>query len=479
MKAKSTLLALLILAGCSDDVDLGGGDGPLPLAPGASDATGTDNGSPEEELTGDITADRHLTKDKSYLMKGRVNVKPGVTLTIDPGVVIKGDNTTKAILLIEAGAKIQAAGTADEPIVFTSQAREGERKAGDWGGIIVLGKAPINVRDTSGNPIQASVEGILEKGKTGGTLYGGNDPNDDSGTLRYVRIEYAGVVISTDNEVNGLTLAGVGRGTKIDHVQVRQALDDCFEFFGGTVDAKYLVCQGNQDDGFDFDLGYTGRLQFLVLQQDPNHEGDDNGFESDNDDKATGNTPLTNPTVYNATLIGKNKSVGGSQFGMLLRKNTRGTYRNLVVTGFQAALDVRDAIGDLSIANTAFFGSVGASPYIVTDNIAFVEDKSTIPSDLDEKGRAAYKARPDYIDDTTDEVAWFKAGEGNVATNLGLVRPFDSSAPVFSAVASLTDGAATPPNDGFFDEAAAYRGAFKDANDTWASTGKWVVWSAK
>jgi len=477
-----TIAALIVLGmmACSDDGNLGGGNDTSsgPSATNPTDPRSTDNGRPDEELSGDITADRTLTKDKNYLLKGRVNVKPGVTLTIEAGTVIKGDNATKAILLVEAGAKMQAVGTADEPIVFTSQARDGEKRPGDWGGVILLGRAPVNVRDAGGNPIQASVEGILEKGKTGGTLYGGGDPDDDSGTLRYVRIEYSGIVISTDNEVNGLTLAGVGRGTKIDHVQVRQTLDDCFEFFGGTVDAKYLACQGNQDDGFDFDLGYTGRLQFLVLQQDPAHEGDDNGFESDNDDKATGNTPLTNPTVYNVTLIGKNQSVGGSQFGMLLRKNTRGTYANLVVSGFQAAVDVRDQIGDLSITSSTFFGNVGAgASYTLADHVAFVEDKTTIPGDLDDKGRAAYKARPDFVDDTVDEVAWFKGASGNGTTDPGLVKPFDAASPVFGPASTLPG--ATPPADGFFDTTASYRGAFRDASDTWATTGKWVVWSAK
>ncbi|HVH47138.1 MAG TPA: hypothetical protein VM925_32575 [Labilithrix sp.] len=475
-------MATLGIVACSDDGTLGspgssssgtsGNNGASSGDNGTSGNNGTssgDNGRPQETIEGDITASRTLTADKNWLLKGLVGVKAGATLTIEKGTVIKGDNATKAILLVEAGAKIEAVGTPDEPIVFTSQAAEGSKAPGDWGGLIILGKAPINVKDAGGQPIQQSIEGILTAGVGTNSKYGGTDPNDSSGKLQYVRIEYSGVVIGESNEVNGVTFGGVGRGTVVDHIQVRQTLDDCFEFFGGTVDAKYLACQHNEDDGFDFDLGYTGRLQFLVLQQDPSHEGDDNGFESDNDDKATGNLPLTAPTIYNATLFGKDKSVAKEQYGLLLRKNTRGTYKNLVVSGFQAALDIRDGIGgagELSITNSLFWNSKGAGAYVVTDHIAFVEASSTA-------------GQPDKIDDTVDEVDWFKGQTGNRWTDPGIAGGFNAAAPVFGPAASLTEGAATPPSDGFFDASATYMGAFKDANDKWASTGKWAVWSDK
>jgi hypothetical protein len=477
-------LAAFGVAACSDDGTLGGSSTDIPTQDGGNGSSTTDGGpgaTTSETVEGDITSDRTLSANKTWLLKGLVSVKPGATLTIEKGTTIKGDNATKAILLVEAGAKIVAEGTADEPIVFTSQANDAQKKPGQWGGLILLGKAPVNIKDTGGNPIQGSVEGILKTpGQGAGTTYGGSDENDSSGVLRYVRIEYSGVVIATDNEVNGVTFAGVGRGTKVDHVQVRATLDDCFEFFGGTVDAKYLACQKNQDDGFDFDLGYRGRLQFLVLQQDPGHEGDDNGFESDNDDKATANAPLTGPTVYNTTLCGKNATVGGQQFGLLLRKNTRGTYKNLVVTGFQAALDIRNGIGapgELSITNSLVWGSTGAPTYTVTDQIAFLEDKLTVPGGEDE---AKYKARPDFNDDSAiDEAAWFKDAVGNRSADPGIAGCFNLAAPVFGPTASITENAAPPPDDGFFDPNAKYLGAFKDATDVWATTGKWVVWSDK
>jgi hypothetical protein len=484
-------LAALGMVACGDDGTLGGGTNPPPAGSsgnpgggtsgGPSTSGGTDNGRPVENVEGDITANRTLDATKNWLLKGLVSVKSGVTLTIDKGTVIKGDNASKAILLVERGAKIVAQGTADEPIVFTSQALEGQKKPGDWGGLIILGNAPVNLP----NP---SVEGILKAGAgtAAGTTYGGPDPNDSSGVLSYVRVEYSGIVIATDNEVNGITFGGVGKGTKVDHVQVRQTLDDCFEFFGGTVDAKYLACQGNQDDGFDFDNGYTGRLQFLILQQDPNHEGDDNGIESDNDAEGSGNTPLTSPTMYNASLFGKNKSVGGLQYGLLLRKNTRGTYKNLVVHGFQAGLDVRNSIGagaagELTMTNSLIWGSTGTSAtFIVTDHIAYLEDKLIVPSEVSNPDeQTKYKARPDWNDDSAlDEIVWFKTpANANRWVDPQVSAAFNRAAPVFGPATSLTENAVPPPNDGFFDTTATYLGAFKDAADTWATTGKWAVWS--
>jgi hypothetical protein len=396
-------------------------------------------------------------------MKGLVRVKAGATLTIEKGTTLKGDSGTKAILLVEPGAKLIAEGTADEPIVFTSQAAPGVRRAGDWGGVVILGNAPVNYAGGKGN-----IEGILST--TSGTQYGGTDPNDDSGIIRYVRIEYAGVVLSPDNEVNGLTFGGVGRGTKVDHIQVRHALDDCFEFFGGTVDAHHLICQYNQDDGFDTDNGYQGRLQFLVLQQDPAHPGEDNGFESDNDAQGSGNLPLTNPTVFNATMCGKNADPTGAQFGALIRRNARGSYNNVIFTGFEANLDVRDP-------STALAASTPGDPALTFKASIFgktINAGVLAGVSYPETGAAA----PDKDNDGAfDESAWIHAAaNANVFTDPAGIDCFNPKTPAFGPTASITAGAVTPPNDGFFDATATYVGAFKDANDKWATTGKWVSW---
>ncbi len=470
------LVALLGFAACSDDGNLGGTAGPGGNASSTSSSSGGSSSSssggtsssssgdptkPIEEVSGDIDQSRTLSSAKRYLLKGLVRVKPGATLTIEKGTFIMGDSASKAILLVEAGAKIMAEGTADEPIVFTSQAAEGARRAGDWGGLVILGHAPVNFPNGKGN-----IEGILTTAN--GTEFGGTDPNDDSGVIRYVRIEYAGVVLSPDNEVNGVTFGGVGRGTKVDHVMVRHALDDCFEFFGGTVDAHHLICQYNQDDGFDFDNGYSGRLQFLVLQQDPKHPGEDNGFESDNDAQGSANTPITNPTVFNVTLCGKNADPDSAQFGMLIRRNSKGTYGNMLIGGFESGIDVRDpstaanATGnELTIKGSWFWGSKAAG---VIDAIAYPETGGAAPDKNN--------------DDGLDEVAWFKTdGFGNKFGQAPGLDCFNASAPGFSPATSLTQGAVAPPNDGFFDATATYMGAFKDGSDRWATTGKWVAWS--
>lgn len=470
-------MATLGVVACSEDENLSGpsngssgnnssGGNNNPGGNGDPDAGGTqiDPTKPVVDVTGDITTSRTLTADTTWRLKNLVSVKPGQTLTIEKGTTIVGGSNTQAILVVEAGAKIVAEGTADEPIVFTSEEPAGKRVAGDWGGIVILGKAPVNLPGGTG-----TVEGILKNGNS--TTFGGTDPDDNSGILRYMRIEYAGVILSPDNEVNGLTFAGVGRGTKVDHIQVRHALDDCFEWFGGTVDAHHLICQYNQDDGFDTDNGYSGRLQFLVLQQDPNHPGEDNGFESDNDATGTGNTPLTGPTVFNATMCGKNTDPESAQFGALIRRNSGGSYNNIIFNGFEASLDVRDpstaaraTAGTLSFKGTLFWNAKAAG---VVDNVAFPELGTTAP-DKDNDG-------------AFDEVAWIKTAAFNNKTNVDpkIADCFSPTAPKFGPATSITDGAVTPPNDGFFDTTASYIGAFKDANDNWATTGKWVIWTDK
>jgi hypothetical protein len=474
--------ATLGVVACSDDGNLGGGGGGgngTSGGSGTSGGNGTSSGEPttppdptktycstSEVLEGAIASSCSLDTSKNWLLKGLVTVKAGATLTIDKGTTIRGDSQSKAILLVEPGAKIMAEGTADQPIVFTSQAAEGQRRPGDWGGVVILGNAPVNFPGGKGN-----IEGILKTAT--GTSYGGSDPTESSGVIKYVRIEYAGVLLSQDNEVNGLTFAGVGSGTVVDYVQVRMALDDCFEFFGGTVNAKHLVCQRNQDDGFDFDNGYSGKLQFLVLQQDPAHVGEDNGIESDNDAQGSANLPLTNPQVYNVTLCGKNADVDNAQFGMLIRKNSRGTFQNFVVTGFESNLDIRDATGaallapvagepQLDIRSTLFFGAKGAG---VVEDVAYAETGEAAPNKNNDNG--------------VDEVAWVKDGRKNLVMTDPGVNCFDPGAPVFGPATSLTTEAAAVPNDGFFDATATYLGAFKDVNDTWATSGKWVVWSAQ
>ena len=404
----------------------------------------------EANLTGDIKASTALSADKCYNLKGIVYVKAGATLTIAKGTKIYGDKTTLGTLVIEPGAKIIAEGTAVNPIVFTSKAPKGQRAPGDWGGVILLGKAPVNLVGGVGN-----IEGIPP---TPDTTYGGTDVNDSSGKLRYVRLEFGGVQLSPNNEVNGLTFGGVGAKTEVEYIMVHDTLDDCFEFFGGTVNAKHLICSYNGDDGFDWDNGFKGKLQFLALQQDPTNAADDNGFEGDNDAASSLNTPVSEPTIYNATLCGKNVDVAKQQYGMLLRRSTKAHIFNTIATGFEAGIDLRDKATSVEIKSSIFSGNLA-------QNIAYAEvfGQVSMPAAL-----------TDDDDNGVDEIAWFTS-QGNTVEDPKIKGCFNKAGADFTPMATVTANAATPPDDGFFDATAKYVGAF-EAGDTWA-TGNWVDFS--
>ncbi|MCG9879214.1 MAG: hypothetical protein MH472_01310, partial [Bacteroidia bacterium] len=229
-------------------------------------------------ITGSITSNTTFFSDTIYTLDGYIYVKNNATLTIQPGTIIKGKFGTKATLIITRNGAINANGTSTRPIVFTSEKPAGQRNKGDWGGLVILGKAPINrPTDCSTCPgaavaaaeagIQNAVEGDIDN-SAGDALYGGTDENHNAGTLRFVRVEYAGTVITPGNEINGLTMGGIGKQTKIEYVQVSFADDDAFEWFGGNADAKYLVSYRNVDDDFDTDFGFTGRVQFGIVLRD-------------------------------------------------------------------------------------------------------------------------------------------------------------------------------------------------------------------
>ncbi|WP_433932965.1 hypothetical protein AB3662_02200 [Sorangium cellulosum] len=426
-----------------------GGGGVTP-----ADCAATDK--PIAEIAGDITEDFTLRCGLDYLLEGQVNVTAGATLTVEKGTTIRGDINPQApaVLVVHPGSKLIAVGTKDEPIVFTSGKAPEDRRPGDWGGVILLGNARINHVDGEGNHVPGQIEGL-----TNGGQYGGIDDNDSSGTLKYVRIEYSGVKIAPNNEINGLTLGGVGRGTIIDFVQVRHVSDDCFEFFGGTVNAKHLACQYSGDDAFDWDYGYRGKLQFLVAQQDPGVAEETNGFEGDNDPLALtpAPEPRSEPTIYNATLCGKGVDLDKEQYGILLRRSTRATIVNTIVTGFESGLDVRDPETVPNVSSSIFSNLV--------NDFAFAEVSDGTGPLADDDGGF------DEIELLSDP------DRKNQAVDPGIQGCFDPSAPVFGPVKSLTENAATPTGD-FFDPGAAFVGAFRDADDTWATSGKWAEWSA-
>jgi len=251
-------------------------------------------------LSGDITSDLTLYSNARYFLSGFVYVKNNATLTIQPGTIIKGVSGSKGTLIIERGSKINAAGTASQPIIFTSDKPVGQRAAGDWGGVVICGKATTNKHD-SGTSVGVAEGGI-------GSQYGGTDDTDNSGVLQYVRIEFPGIPLTStaNSEINGLTLYSVGSGTTIDHIQVSFSGDDSYEWFGGAVNCKYLVAHRGLDDEFDSDNGFKGKIQFAMGIRDPNisDQSGSNGFESDNDADGSVLTPVTKPIFSNVTLFG-------------------------------------------------------------------------------------------------------------------------------------------------------------------------------
>ena len=256
-------------------------------------------------VSGVINTNMTWSASNEYHLNGKVYVSGGATLTIQPGTKIVGlynDVPAKAsALVITRNGKINAAGTASNPIVMTAESNH--QYPGGWGGFVVLGNAPIN---QTNNPV---IEGI-ESDELPADVdihYGGSNANDNYGTIQYVRVEYAGANVSQDNELNSFTFGGVGAGTTFDHCQAYYGEDDAFEFFGGTINGKYLVSTSTHDDAFDFDFGYTGKLQFLVATVDANstyYTKDPNGIECDNDSKGTSLTPFTHPTISNLTIVG-------------------------------------------------------------------------------------------------------------------------------------------------------------------------------
>lgn len=285
------------------------------------------------EVNTDITSNTTWATGSVILLKNKVYVTNGATLTIQPGVIIRGDKATEGTLIISRGSKIMAAGAASSPIVFTSNFdNDGSRAPGDWGGLILLGSA-VN------NQGMVVVEGGLDPVKA---EYGGTNDNDNSGVLQFVRIEFAGIAFQPDKEINSLTLGSVGSGTTIDHIQCSFGGDDGFEYFGGTVNAKYLISYRMIDDDFDTDFGFRGNIQFGLIVRDPDLADQcscstSEGFESDNDGSGTAATPQTSAVFSNITEIGP----------------YRGSTSNAIDAKFKRALRIRKN-SSISVFNSVF-----------------------------------------------------------------------------------------------------------------------------
>ncbi|RVU00218.1 hypothetical protein EOD41_14780 [Mucilaginibacter limnophilus] len=465
---KKTLLmaafsAIVLITSCSKKED----DGDIVIPPP------TEEEGDVVQVSGDITASTNWTADKIYLLKGNVFVTNGATLKIAAGTIIKGDKPTKGALIITRGAKIDAQGTSTNPIVFTSNAAAGAREEGDWGGVILLGKAPNN----GGNSVP--IEGIsdaTDKGK-----HGGDDPHDNSGIMKYVRIEYAGIALSPDNEINGLTFGSVGDGTTIDYIEVYRSGDDAYEWFGGTVNAKHLLAIDTWDDDFDTDNGFSGHVQFGLAQRlaATADVSGSNGFESDNNATGTNATPQTLAVFSNMTILGprevleKGPSINASfQHGAQIRRNSSISILNSVIVGYTegvfyddalpASPDVNNSSNNLLVDGTSVFENnivassnsksnqiKASSPAVLATLTTWLMDKNTFSPDLFAAGiyTDPYKFSPDIAPAA-------RAGVPN------FVQINGSPAATGAAFTNAKLG------DAFFDKTVTFKGAFGSEN--WA-----------
>lgn len=343
-------------------------------------------------LEGRIGADTVLRRQNTYILKGLVYMVNDKTMTIEAGTTIKAsyNGSDVAALIITRGAKIEAEGTADLPIVFTSASPNPQ--SGDWGGLILCGKAPVNASYNGADGL-LEVEGGVNNAQGDG-LAGSGDAkapapvrDDNSGVLKYVRIEYAGYAFQPDKEINSLTLAAVGSGTTIDHVQTSYAKDDAVEFFGGTVNVKHLVTWKTQDDDLDSDNGYSGKVQFGLIIRDSAIAdiSKSEAFESDNNTNGTTATPKTSAVFSNLTAIGPRATAGnlGNPLflaGVQIRRNSSVSLYNSVILGWPVGilidaskgtptdLNIRDS--SLRIRYTTLAGNGDAVKYAASTSAA-------------------------------------------------------------------------------------------------------------
>jgi hypothetical protein len=431
----SVAALLSATSGCSSD--------PPPV-----EEMGSCQGQPAQIVRGAISANTTWTSDKRYLLSGRVDVTNKATLTIQPGTVICGDADqllmNVSYLNVDLDAKLMADGTREKPIVFTSSRPIGQRKPQDWGGVVLRGRAPINNPPDAGKgPETTCVQAEASAGLYGpcGTLR----PDDNSGVLRYVRIEFAGREFAPDKELNSLSLYAVGSGTTLDYIQVHRGSDDGIEFFGGTANLRHAVASACQDDSFDWEFGWVGKGQFWVALQDASIGN--RGFEADNNRMNAALEPHSNPTLSNVTLLGLGRGAlaGGSdkREGIALRSGVNGRLSNLIIAGFtdigvsfEEATVAQAMQGKLALTQTRFWNNGPAG------------DAKNI-SDVTMVGTTAF-----------DVKAWVLGQAGNSEGDPMLQDPFNATAPQFvlKAGSPALTGAVVPA-DNFFTQ-VPYIGAF-------------------
>ncbi|MBK9481493.1 MAG: T9SS type A sorting domain-containing protein [Bacteroidetes bacterium] len=421
--------------------------------------------APVKTITGNISGNVMWNYDTIYLLSGKVYLINGATLTIAPGTVIKGDfSAAGSALIVTRGAKIYAIGEPTRPIVFTSSQTPGNRSTGDWGGLVIAGNAKVNVPGgmgtfEGGNLANPNVGG----GGTADGQFGGLNDLDNSGELKYVRIEYAGFPYAPNNELNGLTMGGVGSGTKISYVQVSYGFDDSFEWFGGTVNCSHLISYRANDDDFDTDFGFRGRVQYGVALRDTavaDAVSGANCFESDNDATGTNLSPQTAPIFSNMTLVGPQftpSTVINANFkrGAHIRRNSRESIFNSIFMGWPTGVHID---GDSCHRNAD-------SLWLEVQNTVIAGSNKN----LDSAGGAVWQVGS-WFNNVTNNNTIYTAN-----TSVMLTNPFNYTTPDFrptGASPMLTGASFTNAKLGAdFDQTPTFRGAFGATNwmDGWAS----------
>jgi hypothetical protein len=409
-----------------------------------------------EDITGNIDSTRTLVNTKAYRLRGTVFVRNNATLIIDPGTFIIGQPGSQppSALIITRNARIYANGSRSRPIIMTSSQPFGARTRGDWGGLVLLGKAPVNVGANAdpNRPNGAgefSIEGLPA---TEDTRYGGTDPDHNCGLMRYVRVEYAGSILSPNNELNSFTWGGCGKATVSEYLQAHYGLDDMFEWFGGTSDAKYLVGGFGADDFVDYQLGYTGRIQYGVFYQSKDSNGN-RGIEGDNSEYNFSATPQSKPQMYNLTFIGS----GVTGFdeaqspGLFIRRGAGAEFNNMIVTNFfSTGVFAADAATQASIDA----GNVSMNGILLWGNGLGTTAANTVAGQVD-------AALATFAAGTRGQ------GRNFLALDPMLRRPFEFSDPDFRPMTGSPAFRANwiqPPDDGFFDQSATFSGGMGDFN---------------
>ncbi len=427
-----------------------------------------------EAFPSTITSDVTLDASKDYNLTGQVYVKNGATLTIPAGVTVymakSDDAANKSVLVITQGAKLNVNGTEEKPVVFTSGATN--KAPGDWGAIVILGKAPTNV-------VTGNVPGLASSADT---KYGGNVSTDNSGSIKYLRVEYAGGInIGAEEEwdidkVSGLVFASVGSGTTVDHVMVTNSRDDGFQFIGGTVNATHLIAYNNGDDDYDFDYGYQGRLQFVISYRsaiNATHALRANALESYNDKWPTTNEPFTRPVISNMTIIGPQGSEASPtniNQAVYIRKGTRFVMENSVIAEYTK--------GGLMVCPKTRIPWVQNTGSLFRYNLVHSDTASrTFSYDTGADPAGFYGVNGDAI---LKDFALNSVNQNQLITSsadLKLTTMYSSNGPNLTPAAgspALSGAVFTDADLSTFFTVVPYRGAIGTNN--WAAASNWAVW---